>query len=133
MPCRGKAFTRRSPVLAVYQPIWCGRRAECILQTVLPPDCCYDGCGRVADLARGCGWPSSIVNREASVVTLAVHLYPDLPWAQWALDGHYPPHSMFNLREGAALLHGQETKKKTWRRFLSTDSESMRPGRTQRA
>lgn len=93
-----RLFTRRSPVLALYQPVYQIDTADNAVTAVTAPPS-----SSLAALACTYGWSPE---RAAAAVVMAQHLYPELPWAQWADTGVYEGRAPERLRQAAALLQG---------------------------
>lgn len=83
-----RAFTRRFPVLAVYQPVWCDTEAASLLQQSSSGSASTThNNSSLTDVARTLRWPLDMAQREDAVRLLAQQMFPDQPWAQWDAAG----------------------------------------------
>lgn len=118
-----RAFTRRFPVLGVYQPIWFGDRdpACAVLSNAdIDPEAWEElwrhseGVVGFDALGAALHWPMDTLREhggEAVVTMLARTLQPSEPWEHWvavvAADRHgYRRPAVWHLRRAAALLLG---------------------------
>lgn len=118
-----RAFTRRFPVLGVYQPIWIADRDPTL--TVLRGTAAenteawealwrhHDGLVPFEVIGAALQWPMDIVKEhggEAVVSMLARTLQPSEPWEHWVLAmgerSAYRRPAVWHLRRAVALLLG---------------------------
>lgn len=118
-----RAFTRRFPVLGVYQPIWVADRDPTlsVLRGTAPEDTeawealwrHHDGLVPFEILGAALRWPMDIVKEhggEAVVSMLARTLQPSEPWEHWLVSmgerSAYRRPAVWHLRRAVALLLG---------------------------
>lgn len=98
-----RLFKRRSPVLALYRPIWSEANAARALGGTPDERPADPGPTPAAPAPPGSGGPTA---DDDAVLRMAAHLHPDEPWDRWADRGAFPAPAATQLHEAASLLQG---------------------------